>query len=415
MSVLVIQIPSRARLGAHGQEPASAIQSDGLDFAFSPEGITAESHGRAQLPLLPRADTVIAVLADADVGWHQVTLPRAPSSRMREALGGLLEDQLLDDDNITHYALAPKAGPGLPTWVAVVNKPWLQDALAQLDAAGIYVDAVVPASAPSETARGHFYEGTPDDAGETPAMLCHCDDQGVTLLSLSGSLAKTLAPRLLSGTAHWTATPGVAALAEHWLGSSVTVMGEADRLLLAARSAWNLRQFDLAPRNRGTRALRAATHQFFRPPWRPVRLGLIALVLVQLVGLNAWAWRQKAAIADKQAAKEAVLRGAYPQVRVVLDASAQMQRETDALRSQAGQTGDQDLEALLSAAASAWPEGQAPTATVRFELGKLSLGSTGWSDAQMSAFKEQLRASGWAAEAADGRVTLSRMSEKKNP
>ena len=42
-------------------------------------------------------------------------------------------------------------------------------------------------------------------------------------------------------------------------------------------------------------------------------------------------------------------------VAPVLDAPLQMQRETEALRAAAGQAGDNDLEALMGAVATAWP------------------------------------------------------------
>jgi len=78
------------------------------------------------------------------------------------------------------------------------------------------------------------------------------------------------------------------------------------------------------------------------------------------------------------------------------------------LRAAAGRAGDGDLEALLGAAASAWPEGQGPVQTLRFEPGRLTLSAAGWSTEQLSQFRERLRPGGWAVESAEGRVSLSR-------
>ena len=61
--------------------------------------------------------------------------------------------------------------------------------------------------------------------------------------------------------------------AEHWLGAPVNVMPIEQRLLQAGRSLWNLRQFDLARRTRGARALRDWMRQAMSPAWRPVRIG----------------------------------------------------------------------------------------------------------------------------------------------
>jgi len=101
MSVLAILIPPRARLNprAVGNQPAQAA-AEGYSYALSADGLAPASMGQAQPALLPRADSVVAVLADSDVAWHRVTLPKAPAARLRAALGGLLEEHLLDDDEV---------------------------------------------------------------------------------------------------------------------------------------------------------------------------------------------------------------------------------------------------------------------------------------------------------------------------
>jgi general secretion pathway protein L len=206
----------------------------------------------------------------------------------------------------------------------------------------------------------------------------------------------------------WTASPAASAAAERWLGSPVNVLGDAERALQAARSMWNLRQFDLAPRHRGTLALREALRQLLSPAWRPVRFALIGLVVVQLLGLNIYAFRQQAAIDAKRAEMASLLRSAHPGVRAVIDPALQMRRETENLRAAAGRAGDGDLEVLLGAAAAAWPDGQGPVQTLRFEPGKLTLMAPGWGEPQVAQFRERLRPAGFAVEMAEGKVTLSR-------
>ena len=183
---------------------------------------------------------------------------------------------------------------------------------------------------------------------------------------------------------------------------------EAERALQATRSLWNLRQFDLAPRHRGTRALRNTLRQLRSPGWRPVRIGLVTLALLQVIGLNTWAWHQRNVLVEQRLAQDKLLRATFPNVRTVLDAPLQMRRETEVLRAAAGRAGDNDLEALLGAAASAWPEGQGPVQTLRFEPGRLTLSAPGWSEQQLGLFRERLRPGGWAVESAEGRVSLSR-------
>jgi general secretion pathway protein L len=188
----------------------------------------------------------------------------------------------------------------------------------------------------------------------------------------------------------------------------VAVVGEGEHALRCARSTWNLRQFDLAPSRRGTRAASDLWRRLLGPAWRPARIGLAGFVLVQLVGMNAWAWQQRQSIGQRRQAQEALLRSAFPNVRAVLDAPAQMTRETDQLRTAAGRPGADDLEAMLAAAASAWPDAQAPAQQLRFEPGRLTLAAPGWGEPQLQQFRERLRPGGWRVDSADGRVTMSR-------
>ncbi len=409
MSVLVILIPPRARLGAHAADGASVgPPSDGYAYVLSSDGVQPTSHGRAQPSLLPRADSVVAVLADSDISWQRITLPKAPAARLRAALGGLLEEQLLEDDEALHLALAPHAQAGSPVWVAALHKPWLRAELDTLERAGLSIERVLPASWPGDTAQGHFFAAAGSAAEPARIMLCHADAQGLALLRLEGSLARSMLPQMSAQDTLWTAEPAVAAPAERWLGASVRVQTQAERALHAVRSLWNLRQFDLAPRRRGTRALRAALQQLRSPAWRPVRVGLVALLLLQLVGLNVSAWQQRQQLAELRAAQDTLLRATFPNVRAVLDAPLQMRRESDVLRAASGRAGDDDLEALLGAAAAAWPEGAAPAQTLRFEPGRLTLAAPGWSEQQLAQFRDRLRPGGWAVDSAQGRVSLSR-------
>ena len=113
-------------------------------------------------------------------------------------------------------------------------------------------------------------------------------------------------------------------------------------------------------------------------------------------------------IARGQQAQQALLKSADPQVRAVLDAPLQMQRETATLRARAGQAGEADLEAALAAAAQAWPQGVPPAQSLRFEPGRLVLAVGAWTDAQQRDFRERLRPMGWAVDGAAGRLTLTR-------
>jgi general secretion pathway protein L len=409
VSTLVVQIPSRPRLRARDGNEAEAASGLGTEYAYvlSADGLSIESQGTCAVSLLPKATSAVAVLADADVSWHRITLPKAPAARLPAALTGVLEEALLEEASGVHMAVAPGATAGTPTWVAAVDRAWLTGELATLEQAHVFIDRVVPISWPDEPPAGHFAELGHGAEGAT-LTWAHAD--GVVQIALQGSLARALLPTPLPEGARWSATPATAAAAERWLSAPVTVMDWPQRSLQAARSLWNLRQFTLARKNRGTRALRDVWRQFLTPTWKPVRYGIAALVVVQVLGLNLWAAHQRRAIDDKRQAMVALLQATHPQVRGVLDAPLQMQRETDTLRSAAGKPGDTDLEPMLQAAASAWPSDRPPVDNVRYEPGKLSLSASGWTPPQIEQFRSQLRPSGWQVDSIDGRVTLTRLS-----
>jgi general secretion pathway protein L len=413
MSSLVIQIPPRPRLrsGAGSATPASTEHAE-YSYATSPDGLALESEGRCAPALFPKATTVVAVLADADVSWHRIVMPKAPAARLKAALAGVLEEALLEELDDIHLALAPGATAGQPTWVAAVSRRWLRSELAQLEKAEVFVDRVVPMTWPDDPPIGHFAETDADPGSPAHGIALHwAHADGVVSVRLHGGLARALVPSPAPVEARWSATPGAVAAAEQWLGAPVRVMAPGQRLLQAARSLWNLRQFELARRTRGGRALRDSLRRFFSPEWRPVRFGLLALVLAQLVGLNLWAWHQRSAIDAKRKAMQSLVQAAFPNASrqdIQRDAEAVLQREAQALRVQAGKPGDTDLETMLQAAASAWPADRGPVDTLRFEPGRLTLSATGWTDAQIAQFRSLLQPAGWAVEAAEGRVTLRR-------
>ncbi|NCT83750.1 MAG: general secretion pathway protein GspL [Comamonadaceae bacterium] len=411
MSTLLLFLPPRTRLRAPGRALPDTPRPDApheYDYVLSADGRAITAQGRAAAAALPAADSVIAVVAESDVGWRRVELPRA-GRQMRAALAGKLEEALLDEPDALHFALEPDALGGDTAWVAVTSRPWLAEHLAQLEAAQVFIDRVAPLSWPDEPARGHFFEAQPgrDDAGIT----LHCSHaEGVATLPLDGGLARQLLTPGLVQAAHWTATPAAAPAAERWLGRAVTVQTPAQRALAVIDNSWNLRQFDLAPRARGVRALRLVGRTLMRKPWRPVRYGLAGLVLVQLLGLNLWAWQQQRELAARRAAVTATLTEAFPQVRAILDAPVQMRKQLDLLRASAGSVGEQDLEALLGAAAQAWPGDRPPTDALAFEPGRLTLSAQGWAPAQVDNFRTQLRSEGWQLDAGEGKLTISRAS-----
>jgi general secretion pathway protein L len=379
MSTLLILLPASAPSSAGAQDYEYWFSHDAQAPAHAP------GHGeRAPLSAMPRADRVMALLGDDQLSWLPAQLPKVKGAKLRGAVVGVMEDQLLDDTERLHFALLERTDDaGATHWVAVTAREPLRAHLQAIEAAGLLVEALLPLSWPQATPGGHVHAGSDDH----PRLRAWRADGVATLPLDSGGLRAWLGEDWLSRAAV-TATPAAAASAEQWLGRPVQVLNDTERAWAARRAPINLLQFDLTPRQRGWQRVHLAWQALQAPAWRPFRWGVIGLLLVQVVGLNAMAWQQGRAVDARKAEQEALLRQSFPQVRVIRDARAQMVRETEALRGGAGQVGPGDLEDLLTAVARGWPPGEAPLPGLRFEPGRLQL--TGLTPPQRAQLRDRL-------------------------
>ncbi|TFZ03542.1 type II secretion system protein GspL [Ramlibacter humi] len=343
MSSLFVLLPA-SRIGAQTELP----------YAVSADGRTVARQGVTQAALLPPASgaggQVVLVAPAAALSWHRVELPKGVgprSPRLRAVLEGLLEDRLLDEPDQVHFAIAPGAAAESAAWVAVCDRSWLREALQVFESAQRPVSRVVPEFAP---------EGSPAvyALGEADATQLVCaGEEGVLVLPLAAA-SLPLLPSLPEGTPVY-AEPAAAAQAEQLLQHTPRIVGTADRLLLAGRTGWDLAQFEFSSsgRQRALKKLSAGWGDLLRAPqWRPARWGTALLVLVQLVGLNAWAWKERSSLADKRQAVRSVLTQTFPNVRAVVDPPVQMDREVAALRQLTGAPSGRDLETVLGVVAN---------------------------------------------------------------
>ncbi|MGY0196353.1 type II secretion system protein GspL [Leptothrix sp. BB-4] len=425
MSLLILPLPPRARLLAgatSGHAEGHQNPGEGWRYLLSPDARSVGAEGRAPTALLPAATSTVLVCAPGDVSFHRITVPRAPAARMDGALRGLLEERVLDDIDGLHLALEPGAQPGAEAWVAVLDAATLKSAIEQLESAGRPVDRVVPAQVPSRDAAdvatldvASIHTGLDDGADRHDGRAWVTLDHAGGLLAWPwnaaagkpGALTQALLPDPLPADLTCSASPSLVQATEAWLGRAVAVRTPAQRLLAAVQGDWNLRQFALAPRHRGATVLRDALTRLRSPAWRPVRWGLAGLIGVQLLGLNAWAWQQRSELADRKERMTQLLRSAHPQVRAILDAPVQMRRENETLRAAAGKAGDTDLEPMLQAVASAWPD-KVPVQTLRFENARLTLAAPQLGDDEIAQIRNRLQPAGWRLEGNAGALSLTR-------
>ncbi|MDB5752944.1 MAG: gspL [Ramlibacter sp.] len=397
MSSLIVSLPL---------EPATTATE--WAFALSVDGRTLQDHGSTAAALLPlprgTGAEVIAVVPVQALSWHRVELPKgiaAGSPRLRSVLEGLLEEQLLDEPDAVHLALQPGARAGEPAWVATCDRAWLRSALQLLESADRPVGRIVPEFAP-EGELALVALGDP----QRPLVVTS-GAGGVVALPLNHACLPLL-PELPEDAAR-IAEPAVAGVAELVLQHKMTLQQAPQRWLQASRTRWDLAQFEFASSGR-TRALKKLATGWAEvlhgTPWRPARWGAVALVVVNLLGLNAWAWKERASLDDKRAGVRAALTETFPLVRVVVDAPIQMEREVAALRQLTGVASPRDLDALLAALAAALPADRTPNG-LDFATGELRAKGLQLTADQFRSVASQLKALGYAATADGDTVTVT--------
>lgn len=419
MSILIVTLPSPPRLAALPPEAAAQPAAGEWAYLYSEDGRQLTRHGKAepaQWPPISAQTQVVALVSPADLTWHRTTLPKASGPKLRAALFGQLEDDLLDESPDLHLAVQPEAKAGETVWVAALPKPWLTAQLAAMAAAGVPADRIVPLWTPDERPGGHVFRPASPDGTTAAPWLAWRDAQGPIAMPLDSDAARGLVTRVPADLpVRWTADPDCADAATHWLaqlpnlsgGATVAALSAGQQMQTAAAQPWNLRQFDLAGRPRRGGRMGQLWQQFAREPaWRPVRWGLAVLAVVQVLGLNLYAWQLNREAKAQRTAQIQLLQTTFPQVRAIQDPLLQMQREMDMLRAVAGRPGPGDLETLLGAAQRAWPPGRPAAASLTFAPGELTLAPP-WPPAELSAAQARLQGQGFDAQAGAAGVAIS--------
>jgi len=404
MAILILTLPAQAL--------KSATQ---LDYVISRDGVALDTQSSAPWSLLPasaraaQASQVVLVLPVERVSWHRVQLPpgAARSTRLRAVLEGLVEEQLLDEVADLHLALQSPLPTQGPVWLAACDKAWLLDCVREVEQAGLYISALVPELAPpalsaaSADAMAQLYAL---DSAQGPQWV-HSSSAGLTRWPMQAQALAALQPS--EDLPVW-AEPAVATQAEALLGRPLFLQTSAQRALLASQGPWDLAQFGIVA-SRGGRSVRRFAqgwHQFSSAPrWRPVRWGLWALVLVQVLGLNLYAYQQKAAVNHERRAMQAAFTNTFPKVQVVVDAPVQMQREVDQLRQRSGQLAQEDAEVMLSALMQAANFPAAPIG-LHYQSGELKLEGLQLSSTALADLTRAMQARGYQLQAQGATLSM---------
>lgn len=359
MSTLIVT------LALHTAGPATEY-----DYALTSDGKSLSAQGRAVAALLPsltrRRDALVAMVPARAMSWHRVKLPQgtgkmvlakqADQPRLRALLAGVMEEYLLDEPEKLHFAVFPGEQDDASVWVAVCNRAWLLEAVQALATLQHPVSRIVPEFAP--IVRTSLSSAAYVTTGLEPAQLVLCTQDGMTVLPL-GAAAVSLV--MQAGPVAIQAEPSVATLAEQAFRQPAGLQTRAQRQVQAASATWDMAQFDLSV-SRRSRVLKSVSRGWLRltreSQWRPVRWGLVLLVLVHVGGLNIWAWKERSLLDAKRSAIRSLFTETFPEAKVVVDAPLQMAREVAALQQATGQLKGPGLVEILMVVAKAAPDYQ---------------------------------------------------------
>jgi general secretion pathway protein L len=333
LSTLFIRHPARAE--GEGAPCRFALVSDGGVIEQQGDGAL-----RALADLVAGARRVVLLLAGADVTLLAVRAPPLSGARLKAALPGLVEEDILGDPAEAVLVAGPTQPDGSRP-VAVVQRDWLQALVRTLLAQGARAVAALPSQLCLPLQPGSVSAAI----GHGELTLRQGPYQGIGL-ALDGPPAVALQTvRALAGDAPLLLFVPHEQLGEYQAlaldaGPGITV--EADdwaHWIAGARGA----TLDLVP---GLGAAGARAHDWRRWRW-PLRLAGLAL-LVNLAGLNVeWIRMRREADAVRQQ-MTTTFHNVYPR-EPAIDPIAQMRQNIARARASSGEVGPDEFTWLAGA------------------------------------------------------------------
>jgi general secretion pathway protein L len=305
------------------------------------------AHGTANLSELAQqiraAQSVVLVLAAADVSVLRLAVPPLSAGKLRAALPNLLEDKLLAEPADT--VIAASANQAGQRTLAVVQRDWLTAWLTTLRDLGAQQIRAVPEQLCVPLANTGVSAQLSSTATGISLALRSSEFAGLGLIVANRD---AVLPSLRSLIATGALTLYVdAAEVTHYqaLGAD-----ESELQVLAK----NPTQYQACALNLAAELPEfSGTHWQFKA-WR-VPLALAAgLLLVNLAALNFTWWQQAREAAQLRSSLRNLYLNAYPKETVVLDPLLQMRQKIAAAQQAAGQISADDFTALTAEFSSAW-------------------------------------------------------------
>jgi general secretion pathway protein L len=330
--------------------------------------------GVARLAELPRADETILVLPVARVAFVRAALPQGPAARLARLAPFAIEDAIVSAPEQVHCAVLDDEHGG-ERLIAVLDREWLDAALAELAAFGIKPDRAIVESAllggdPPTWTVVWSGDGGFAALGGLEAIALDASVDGRPPLALQLALderqragAGPHAVRVLTSGA---SEPPETRKWGDALHVPVTLAGQ---WLPEAADAGAAACPDLLPGARSDEWTPAGWVARLKPA---AALAAALVAAHVLVTLGDWARLAYEARGLRQQ-MEAAFRAAFPEARAVVDPALQMRRSVADLRRAAGEPDATDLVPLLAKLAPALAAVGARPQALRYERGELEL------------------------------------------
>jgi general secretion pathway protein L len=349
VTTLYIRYPAKASIdGAPGGVASTAPL---CRYALVGDGGALLQQGATVLgsltDLIGAARRVVLLLAASDVTLLRIKIPPLSSARLKLALPGLVEEQILGDPADCVLVAGPAASADPMRTVAVVQRAWLEVLVKALLAQGARSIRALPAQLCLPQEPGAVTAAIGADEAGLELTLRQSQHEGFGLV-LGPSSAQAL--QMLRALAH--DAPVTLYVAPDELARYQAVLGELglDGVTLLADdwSHWIAASKTAAPDL--IAALGASANQ--ARDWRrwrwPLRLALLAL-LVNLAGINLEWMQLKRDSAAVRLAMLQTFKAVYPKETVILDPQAQMRKNISIARLASGQLAADEFTTISAA------------------------------------------------------------------
>ena len=335
MSTLYIRLPARAD-GDTALARYAMVADSGLI------GQQGEGALRGLGDLVNNVRRVVLLLAAADVTMLHVKAPPLSGARLKAALPGLVEEQVLGDPADCVLTPAPVASADGVRSVAVVQRSLLEPLVRTMLALGARAVTAIPAQLCLPISPGQVSGVIGPNELILRDGLYH--GMGLALEATPASALQTA--RALAGDAPLTLyVPGADVAAYQALAQ------EADPPIALEMDSWphwvagaKTTALDMVP-SLGSAGARAA--DWGRWKW-PLALATLA-VIVNLIGLNVeWLRMKREADAVRQSMLQ-TFKAAYPKDTVIQDPMAQMRMNNARAKAAIGQVGPTEFTWLAAA------------------------------------------------------------------